>query len=138
MFIPVLNCCADEDSSRSFLVDFEQKSIDVLTEKKKAEKAKADAEEDKKRREDEEEQRLLSEKIEESGDPDDQWYYIYSFIHSLILLLLSLFIICLKLSCISCEMNIDVHWTLLDSEDYNTSCHVCNALIIKIINKLGL
>lgn len=64
---------SDEDSGKKFLVDFEQKSLNVLAEKRREEKTRAEAEE-KKRREDEEERRLLAEEIPEADDPADQWF----------------------------------------------------------------
>lgn len=66
--------CSDEDSGKKFLVDFEQKSLHVLAEKRREDKIRAEAEERKKREDDEQERRLLAEEIPEADDPDDQWF----------------------------------------------------------------
>ena len=63
----------DENCSKNFLVDFEQKSLQVITKRKLAEKAKLGAEEAKRLKEDEEERKLIAEELPPADNPDDEW-----------------------------------------------------------------
>ena len=66
----MMSICTEEDGSKIFLVDFQQKSLEQLSEKRRMEKR---AEEERKKHEDEVERQLLAEPVPEPATPDEEW-----------------------------------------------------------------
>ena len=65
----------DEDGSKLFLVDFERKAMDTISDKRREQLAKE--EEEKKQREQEEaeeERKQLAEPLKETEDPQEEWW----------------------------------------------------------------
>ena len=61
----------EENDGKSYLVDFEQKVIESIAEKRRA-KLKSE-EDEKKKKEDEEERKLLAETIAPAENPEEEW-----------------------------------------------------------------
>ena len=66
--------CSDEDGSKHFLVDFEQKTLTAQAERRRIQQQSAEMSGNDRQQEDEEHEELTSEKDEETpSNPDDQW-----------------------------------------------------------------
>ena len=74
--------CSDEDGSKHFLVDFEQKALTARAERCRTQQQKADAANADQQKQDTEDHNLTAEKgeEEESDNPDEQWSVIFAVI----------------------------------------------------------